>query len=99
MKHILIITSFGPSLINFRLHLIKEFLYRGYKVSVASPGVKFSEDLQKKLIDLGVTINLFSLSNTTLNVLKDFKTILEIYSIIQKSKPNIIWSEIFSFFI
>jgi glycosyltransferase involved in cell wall biosynthesis len=92
MKHILIITSFGPSLINFRLHLIKEFIYRGYKVSVASPGVKFSEDLQKKLIDLGVTINLFSLSNTTLNVLKDFKTILEIYSIIQKSKPNIIIS-------
>lgn len=92
MKHILIITSFGPSLINFRLPLIKEFLSRGYRVSVASPGVKFSEDLQKILIDLGVNINIFSLSNTTLNVFKDFKTILEIFSIIKKSKPNIIIS-------
>ena len=37
MKHILIIASYGPSLINFRFDLIKNLLSKGHKVSVASP--------------------------------------------------------------
>ena len=92
MKHILIIASYGPSLINFRLNLIKELISKGYKVSVASPKDKFSDNLQKELKDLGVHINIFSLSSVGLNFFKDFKTILEIFRIIQKSKPNIIIS-------
>jgi len=49
MKHILIIASYGPSLINFRLPLIKKLLSRGHKVSVASPVENFSDNLQKEL--------------------------------------------------
>ena len=45
MKHILIFASYGPSLINFRLHLIKKLLSKGYKVSVASPIDNFSISL------------------------------------------------------
>ena len=37
MKHILFVASYGPSLINFRLSLIKKLLSKGYEVSVASP--------------------------------------------------------------
>ena len=92
MKHILIIASYGPSLINFRLNLIKKLISKGYKVSVASPKDRFSDDLQKELKDLGVNINIFSLSSVSLNFFKDFKTILKIFRIIQKSKPNIIIS-------
>ena len=92
MKHILIISSYGPSLINFRLSLIKKFISKGYKVSVASPKDRFSENLQKKLRDLGVTINIFSLSSAGLNLFKDFKTIFEIYRIIKNSRPNIVIS-------
>ncbi len=88
MKHILIITSYGPSLINFRLNLIKDLLSEGYKVSVATPEHKFSKDIQKKLILLGVNINIISLSRTGLNFFQDFKSILEIYRIIKNSKPN-----------
>jgi len=92
MKHILIIASYGPSLINFRLNLIKKLISKGYKVSVASPKDRFSDNLQKELKDLGVNINIFSLSSVSLNFFKDFKTILKIFRIIQKSKPNIIIS-------
>ena len=92
MKHILIITSYGPSLINFRLSLIKELIFKGYKVSVASPIDKFSDIFQKELRNLGVSINIFTLSRTGLNVLQDCKTILKLYKIIKNSKPNIIIS-------
>ena len=92
LKHILIIASYGPSLINFRLNLIKKLISKGYKVSVASPKDRFSDNLQKELKDLGVNINIFSLSSVSLNFFKDCKTILEIFRIIKKSKPNIIIS-------
>ena len=92
MKHILIITSYGPSLINFRLPLIKKLLFKGYKVSVASPKDRFSDNLQKELKDIGVNINIFSLSGKSLNVFKDCKSILQIFKIIRNSKPNIIIS-------
>ena len=92
MKHILIIASYGPSLINFRLPLIKKLLSRGHKVSVASPLENFSDNLQKELKNLGININFFSLSNTGLNLFNDCKSILEIYKIIRNSKPNIVIS-------
>ena len=92
MKHILIIASYGPSLINFRLPLIKKLLSKGHKVSVASPIENFSGNLQKELKNLGIKINFFSLSNTGLNFFKDCKSILEIYKIIRNSRPNIIIS-------
>lgn len=92
MKHILIIASYGPSLINFRLPLIKKLLLKGNKISVASPAENFSIDLQNELKNLGVKINFFSLSRTSLNFFRDFKSIFEIYKIIKNSKPNIVVS-------
>ena len=92
MKHILIIASHGPSLINFRLSLIKKLLSRGHKVSVASPIDEFSDNLQKELRDLGIDINIFKLSRQGLNFLEDCKSLLEIYKIIRNIKPNVIIS-------
>lgn len=92
MKHVLIITSYGPSLNNFRLSLIKKIISRGHKVSVASPKNYFSDILQKELRSLGVNINIYNLSRTSLNILKDFKSILDIHKIIKYVKPNIVIS-------
>ena len=92
MKHILIITSYGPSLINFRISFIKKLISRGYKISVVSNEHRFSQNLQKKLKDLKIDINIISLSRTSLNFFKDFKSIFEIYKIIKALKPNIIIS-------
>ncbi len=92
MKHILIITAYGPSLINFRYSLIKKLLSKGYKVSVAAPIDNFTKKMQKKLRDLSVDINLFIISRTKLNFVKDLWSVYEIYRIIKKSKPCIIFS-------
>jgi len=92
MKHILIIASYGPSLINFRLSLIKELLSKGHKVSVASPIDNFSKNLRKLLKDLGIKIYTIKLSRTGINFFSDFKTLLEIYNLIKKISPNIIIS-------
>lgn len=92
MKHILIIASDGPSLINFRLPLIKMLLNKGHKVSVALPINKFSDNLQKEFKTLGIKINIFILSRTGLNFFKDLKSIFEINKIISNSKPNLIIS-------
>ena len=92
MKHILIIASYGPSLINFRLPLIKKLLSKGYKVSVASPIDEFSNIFRKELKNLGVNINIFKLSRTGLNIFQDCKAVLKIYKIIKKTNPNIVIS-------
>ena len=59
---------------------------------MASPAENFSIDLQNELKNLGVKINFFSLSRTSLNFFKDCKSIFEIYKIIKNSKPNIVIS-------
>lgn len=92
MKHILIISSHAPSLINFRLPLIKELLGKGHKVSVATPKYKFSDDLQNQLTDLGVNINIYSLSRSGLNFFRDYKSYREISLILNNCKPNIVIS-------
>ena len=92
MKHILIITSYGPSLNNFRLSLIKKILSRGHRVSVVSPKDNFSNNLQKVLKNLNVNINFYKLSRTSLNLFKDLKSIFEIHKIIKNSRPNIVIS-------
>ena len=92
MKHILIIASWGPSLINFRLSLIKKLISRGHMVSVACPIDNFSEVLQKKIKELGVNVHFYSLSSKSYNFFKDFISILEVNKIIKNTMPNIIIS-------
>ena len=84
MKHILIFASYGPSLINFRLSLIKKFLSKGYKVSVASPNYNFSINMQKELKELKVNCYFFSLSRTGLNIFKGQVT----YKVVAESFGN-----------
>ena len=90
MKHILIISSHAPSLINFRLPLIKELLRKGNKVSIATTKYKFTDNLQNQLIDLGIKINIFSLSRSGLNLFRDFKSFREMRNIIQNCNPDIL---------
>lgn len=90
MKHILIISSYAPSLINFRLPLIKELLRKGNKVSVATTKNKFTVSLKNQLIELGVNINIFSLRRSGLNLFQEYKSYREIRDIIQNCKPDIL---------
>lgn len=88
MENILIITSYGPSLVNFRFSLIKKMLSKGHKVYVASPINNFSQQMQEKLICIGVKINIVELSSQSLNGFNDLKFIIQIYKIIKNYKPS-----------
>tara|TARA_B100000767_G_C19710001_1_gene512346 strand:- start:207 stop:1331 length:1125 start_codon:yes stop_codon:yes gene_type:complete len=90
MKHILIFSSHAPSLINFRLPLIKELLRKGNKVSVATTKYKFVDNLKNQLIDLGVNIIIFSVSRSGLNILQEYKSYREMRTVIQNCKPDIV---------
>lgn len=90
MKHILIIGSYAPSIINFRLPLIKEFLKKNYKVSVAVGNLDEFNLVKKKLKGLNIKIYSFPILRAGLNFFKDFKTLLKINDIIQNCKPDII---------
>lgn len=90
MKHILIFSSHAPSLINFRLPLIKELLRKGNKVSVATTKHKFVDNLKNQLIDLGVNIIIFSVSRSGLNILQEYKSYREMRIIIQNCNPDIV---------
>ena len=92
MKHILIITADGRSIIRFRLALIQNLLAQGYKVSVVVPKNTFSYILQREMNDLGAEVVFFKLSRTGLNIFKEFFSLLELYKVIKNYKPNIIIS-------
>ena len=90
MKHILIIGSYAPSILNFRLPLIKEFLKKNYKVSVAASNLNKFNLIKKKLKGLNIKTYEFSISRSGLNFFKDFKALLKINDLIQNSKPDVI---------
>lgn len=90
MKHILIISSYAPSLIIFRLPLIKELLSKGNKVSIATTKYKFTGKLKNQLINLGVDIYIYSLSRSGLNFFRDLRSFREMRSIVQNCKPDIL---------
>ena len=51
--HIFLLASFGPSLLNFRGHLIRDLISEGYKVSVGAPQI--DNQTRQRLIALGAT--------------------------------------------
>jgi hypothetical protein len=82
MKHILIISSYAPSIINFRFSLIQELLLRGNKVSVAVPKHSLTNVLLNQLRNLKINVNIFNLSRTGLNLFENYKSYLELRFII-----------------
>lgn len=90
MKHVLFITSYAPSLINFRGSLIKKLLSRGCKVSVAAPSHEFTDVLKNELTKLSVKINIFSLSRTGLSPFEDYKSYQELCFILKSCRPDIV---------
>jgi glycosyltransferase involved in cell wall biosynthesis len=90
MKHFLIITSNGPSLINFRLSFIKKLISKGFVVSVAAAKDNFPDNLLNQLQELKINIYFFYLQKTGLNFFQDCRSMFEIYKILKKSKPDLV---------
>ena len=88
-KRILLIASFDASLIRFRGDFIKSLVDDGFEVFAAAPD--FSEEFREKIKSLGATPIEFQLQRTGLNPFKDFKSILELKSIMKNNKIDMVF--------
>ena len=80
-KRILLIASQDGSLIRFRGDFIKSLISNGFNVFTAAP--EYTEQNLKILNAIGATPVEFNLQRTGLNPMKDFKSILELKSIMK----------------
>jgi len=88
-KRVLLIASFAGSLIGFRGDFIKYLIKNGFDVFTAAPG--YTEENLEKLNAMGATPVEFNLQRTGLNPMKDFKSILELKSIMIDHKIDLVF--------
>ncbi len=96
-KTILINGSYSPSLVNFRGHLICEFIKLGYRVHVSAPD--FDIATRRKLEKMGVFVHDIALQRTSIGIVSDLKYFFRVRAIIRSNnirkvlsytiKPNI----------
>lgn len=88
-KRILIIASFAGSLIRFRGDFIKSLVANGFEVFTASPS--YTEEDIKLIKERGAHPIEFNLHRIGLNPFKDFKSILELKSIMKENKIDLVF--------
>lgn len=86
---IIFIASFPESLINFRLHLIKEFIIRNYSVVALAPE---DDKVAKKLREFGVRYIPIQLERNGCNPFHDLLLIKQLVHTLSQEKPNIVFS-------
>ena len=87
-KKLMLITSFGPSLINFRGDLINELIKNGYDVSVMASYFDPStiDSLNKK----NTKIFKMKMDNRSLSILQNIRAIVSVFYILLSKKPDMI---------
>ena len=88
-KRILLIASYAGSLIRFRGDFIKSLIKSGFDVYTAAP--RYTENYHQQIVDMGATPVEFNLQRTGLNPMKDFKSILELKSIMKDNKIDLVF--------
>ncbi|GAB5563275.1 MAG: glycosyltransferase family 4 protein [Winogradskyella sp.] len=88
-KRILIIASFAGSLIRFRGDYISSLVESGFEVFTAAPS--YTDNDIQELKKRGATPIEFKLQRTGLNPFKDFKSILELKSIMKDNNIDLVF--------
>ncbi len=88
-KKIIILASQSNSLVNFRYHLIQDFLKSGLVVEALSPEDPYFLATKAKLKQINVSLTPIALRNTSLNLLKDFILCYKLTTYFRKNKPEI----------
>ncbi|MFP4846809.1 glycosyltransferase family 4 protein [Winogradskyella sp. PE311] len=88
-KKILLIASHASSLVRFRGDFISHLISNNFKVYTAAPD--YTEKNIKDLKDRGAIIIEFNLQRTGLNPINDFKSILELKSIIKNNNIDLVF--------
>ena len=88
----LIISSFLPSVLNFRGKLLQSIHNKGFEIHILSPHLHDHSSEYKKLLSLGYHVHEVSMQRTGTNPLADIKTLWTIYKCIRKIKPDYVLS-------
>ena len=87
-KTILLIAGYPNSLLNFRGPLLRALLDKGLEVHVAAPDLPVKSKVRHELEDMGVIVHEVFLIRTSLNPLKDIVTLIQLYRLMSKIKPQ-----------
>ena len=87
---ILILAGYTPSLINFRLQLLKEFLKKGADVIACAP--EYHKPTISQLNKLGIHFTQVNIDVTSMNPIKDLIVLVKLILLLQKEKPDVIFS-------
>ena len=88
----LIISSFLPSVLNFRGKLLEAIHQKGYEIHIIAPDLPSFPTEHEKLLDLGYFIHEVSMQRTGTNPVADLKTLGSIFTLIKKIKPDYVLS-------
>lgn len=88
----LIISSFLPSVLNFRGKLLEAIHQQGYKIHIIAPDLSSFPTEHEKLLDLGYCVHEVPMQRTGTNPASDLKTLLSMYALIKKIKPDYVLS-------
>ena len=86
--HVLILASYGPSLVNFRGPLMRELIAGGHKVSVASPGCSENAEIRAELESIGAVAYDIPLDRTGTRLFKDIVTFGHLVKLVWKVRPD-----------
>lgn len=84
----LIIASYPASILKFRGALIAAIHEAGFEIHIAAPDFGDYPDEQQALKDLGYRVHNIAMQRTGTNPKKDIRTIVELYSLMTKVKPD-----------
>ncbi|WP_372409888.1 glycosyltransferase family 4 protein [Acinetobacter radioresistens] len=88
----LIISSFLPSVLNFRGKLLEAIQRQGLEIHIIAPDLALFKTEQQKLEGLGYYIHEVPMQRTGTNPIADLKTLWAMYNIIKKIKPDYVLS-------
>lgn len=81
----LIISSFLPSVLNFRGKLLEAINQQGYEIHIIAPDLTSFFTEHEKLLSLGYFVHEVSMQRTGTNPVADLKTLRSIYTLIKKN--------------
>ena len=88
----LIISSFLPSVLNFRGKLLESIQLQGFEIHIIGPNLASFPAEHAKLLNLGYYVHEVPMQRTGTNPVADLKTLNSMYTLIKKTKPDYVLS-------
>lgn len=89
-RHLVVLASYAPSLVNFRGPLLEELVRRGWRVTAVAPGV--DANVNTALANIGVVVVQINLARTGLNPFSDLRYLAAIRQLLRRLQPSVMLS-------